>query len=423
MKLERKTRLHGWKAVLTLACLAIATSACGQTNVSFQYFYDDLGQLTKVVDSTGTIIEYVYDPVGNILQIKRSSVAPTTLAIFNFTPQSGGPTQTVTIQGQAFDPMPANDSVQFNGTTSQVLSASPTVLTVAVPVGAATGPISVTVGGQTATSTNQFTVIGSPVITGMSCKSALFNKAIPNLQVSGFNLNGATFAFAPALTPLAILISSVSINPSGTSASISLATENTAGTYTLVATNSVGSSSLVASTSNRFTVVNPFSVADSSGNGFPDVLKAGFCLDILDPNSIPPLDKGIFEADSQTLSLLNSSPPSLSTQLKEADSLTVSLINGVAPPRMPTAAEADGLTLSLLNGAAPPVPPKIFEADSLTVSISNTAPKATNGTSSSNAVYASLNQHPPNLHNGANSRKRSSAKPKQRKRAQSNEGE
>src|SRR5579872_7634627 len=120
------------KSVIWLAmqvmflCVAVAVAA--QTNMGFQYFYDDLGQLTKVVDSTGTAIEYVYDPVGNILQIKRSTVTPGTLAIFNFTPQSGGPTQTVTIQGQGFDPAPANDLVQFNGTTAQVLSASPTTL-------------------------------------------------------------------------------------------------------------------------------------------------------------------------------------------------------------------------------------------------------------------------------------------------------
>jgi YD repeat-containing protein len=39
-----------------------------------QYFYDDLGQLIKVIDSTGIAIEYVDDPVGNILEIKRSTL-------------------------------------------------------------------------------------------------------------------------------------------------------------------------------------------------------------------------------------------------------------------------------------------------------------------------------------------------------------
>src|SRR5437667_6722140 len=42
-----------------------------QAPITFQYFYDGLGQLTRVVDSTGVVIEYVYDPVGNILEVKR----------------------------------------------------------------------------------------------------------------------------------------------------------------------------------------------------------------------------------------------------------------------------------------------------------------------------------------------------------------
>ncbi len=305
---------------------ALALHLAAQSSVGFQYFYDDLGQLTKVIDSTGTVIEYVYDPVGNILQIKRSTVAPGTLAIFSFTPQSGGPTQTVTIQGQAFDSTSANDTVQFNGTTGTVLSASSTTLTVGVPAAATTGPISVTVAGRTATSTTNFTVIASPVVTDMSCKSALFNTVIPNLQVSGFNLNGATFVFAPVFSSPPIGVTATSAAPSGTSATLSLQTGAQAGTFALVATNAAGSSSTLASPTNRFTVVNPFSTADSSGNGFPDVLKAGFCLDPLDPTSIPPINHGNFETDSFTVSLLNgAAPPHVFPTTTEADSLTVSL--------------------------------------------------------------------------------------------------
>ena len=57
-----------------LLLLALVTRAHAQAPaptqvpITFQYFYDDLGQLTKVVDSTGTVIEYVYDEVGNILE-------------------------------------------------------------------------------------------------------------------------------------------------------------------------------------------------------------------------------------------------------------------------------------------------------------------------------------------------------------------
>lgn len=445
MKLDRTTWL--WKLIFASVCVSITISAWGQTNVSFQYFYDDLGQLTKVVDSTGTIIEYVYDPVGNILQIKRSSIAPTALVIFNFTPQSGGPTQTVTIQGQAFDPNSTNDIVQVNGTTAQVLFASPASLAVAVPVGATTGPISVTVAGQTATSTNQFTVIGSPVITAMSCKSALFHTTIPNVQVSGINLSGAEFVFAPAFSPPAIKITSTSVDPSGTSATLGLQTAAQPGTFALVATNSAGSSNVVPLPNNRFTVVDPRSNADTSGNGFPDVLKAVSCEDIFSPNSIPrvlpaPEADGLtvsllngsapphaspeaMEVESVTVSLLNGVPPTQTGQtLMEADSLTLALVNGTLPPSSNSSLhEADSPMVSLVNGTAPPVQPMIFEADSHTVSLLNSTPKTAKEQRNGKAFESSLKRGQRNLQSGSNFRKRSSAKPKSGRRTQSSEGE
>lgn len=264
-----------------------------QSNSIFQYFYDDLGQLTKVVDATGAAVEYVYDPVGNILQIRRSSLAPGALAIFNFTPQRGFAGQTITIQGQAFDPSPANNTVLFNGTTATVLSASPTSLAVTVPAAATTGPISVTAGGQTATSTKDFTVIVPPAITSLSCKSALFNKVIPNLQVTGINLSGATFSFASTFGSAPINVTATSIDSSGTSAVLSLQVGAQSGTFALVATNLAGNSSVIPTPGNRFSVVNPASTLDTSGNGFSDVLKATYCADPLDPASVPNIPDGL----------------------------------------------------------------------------------------------------------------------------------
>ena len=68
--------------------VAIAVSIHAQDIVTFQYFYDDIGQLAKVVDSEGNIVEYVYDEVGNIVEIKRS--VADTVAIFQFRPLEGG---------------------------------------------------------------------------------------------------------------------------------------------------------------------------------------------------------------------------------------------------------------------------------------------------------------------------------------------
>jgi trimeric autotransporter adhesin len=127
-----------------------------QQTTTFQYFYDETGQLTRVVDSTGVVIEYVYDAVGNMLEIRRSTASG--LAIFNVTPSRGPVTTKVTIQGQGFSTNPTDNIVRFNGTPAQVLSATTTTLVVTVPLGTTTGKITVQVGTNTTTSSQDFTV-------------------------------------------------------------------------------------------------------------------------------------------------------------------------------------------------------------------------------------------------------------------------
>ncbi len=241
-----------------IVCLAVlhGASLLAQTNPPIQYFYDDLGRLVKVVDPAGNVATYTYDAVGNLLSITRSAVASNTLAIFNFNPQQGPIGTTVTIQGQGFSSTPAANTVRFNGIPATVLSASATTLVAAVPVGATTGPISVTVGGTTVTSLGTFTVLQVPAILSISPKAALANTTVPNFQVSGANLTGSTFSFLSAGN--AITISSVSINPSGTLATMNLTINaGVSGNFVLVATSPSGSSSPFQSTSNTLTVSNP----------------------------------------------------------------------------------------------------------------------------------------------------------------------
>lgn len=64
--------------------------------------------------------------------------------INNFSPNTGFIGSTVTITGANFDANPANNKVYFGATKATVLTASFGVLTVTVPVGASTAPISVT---------------------------------------------------------------------------------------------------------------------------------------------------------------------------------------------------------------------------------------------------------------------------------------
>ena len=79
--------------------------------------------------------------------------------IINFTPTSGPIGTTVTINGTNFNPTPSNNTVLFNGIAAIVTASTTTSITVTVPSAATTGKISVTVGGNTATSVDDFTVL------------------------------------------------------------------------------------------------------------------------------------------------------------------------------------------------------------------------------------------------------------------------
>jgi YD repeat-containing protein len=134
------------------------------------YVYDANGRVVAVTASNGTSVQYTYNALGHASQIS-APIPAGQLAIFAFMPTHGQAGTQVTIQGQGFDSNAANDIVSFNGAVATVLAASATQLVVAVPGGATTGPISVSVGSQTATSATQFAVDDTgvpPTITQVS---------------------------------------------------------------------------------------------------------------------------------------------------------------------------------------------------------------------------------------------------------------
>jgi YD repeat-containing protein len=61
-------------AILALAnlCLIVPAMLQAQKATALKAFYDDLGQLTTVIDPSGNVATYTYDAVGNILQITKS---------------------------------------------------------------------------------------------------------------------------------------------------------------------------------------------------------------------------------------------------------------------------------------------------------------------------------------------------------------
>ena len=269
----------------TAIVLALATMLSGQSSVSFQYFYDDTGQLIKVIDSSGIEIDYVYDAVGNILQIKRGT-APNGLAILDFTPQQGPVGTTVTIQGQNFSTTTSQDVVTFNGAAATVTSATASTLVATVPASATTGPISVTVNGQTATSSNNFTVIPVPAILSVSPRFLVSSSSsinVPSFQVTGLNLLNSTFAFGPAGQQV-VTINSYSIDPSGTSATLNVnVAPNVLGTFVLIATNAAGPSSQVATSGNTLQVIDPN--GDADGDGLTNAVEIAIGTDPLNPDT------------------------------------------------------------------------------------------------------------------------------------------
>jgi YD repeat-containing protein len=333
-----------------LAAIAVLFLSIASGQVAFRYFYDGNGQLFRVLDSSGNLVEYDYDAAGNPTQVLRSVVAPGSLAILNLAPQRGGPNTTVTIYGQNFSAVAAGDTVMFNGVAATVISASATALVVQTPAGVATGPVSVTVNGNTVTSgTLNFTVPNLPTITSISPAVGYDGETV-TVNVQGANLTGAGFAFFGAG---GIGVSNVNVS-SGTQASFTATIGQVGGSFVLVATNDFGPGSSVATGANTFRVYLP------PGDNYTSVRLAVF-------NTYVPLgtEPGVPDgshAVQQTFSTFNTSIP-LGTEPgvpagSHAVQQTFSTFNANIPPGtepgVPTGSHAALQTFSTFNANIPP---------------------------------------------------------------------
>ncbi len=344
----RRSLKRGWRAVFLCAC---CTSILAQQPLSFQYFYDDLNQLARVVDSTGVAIEYVYDSVGNILQINRSTVSPGALTIFNVTPRTAATGATITIQGQGFSPNAALDRVTIGGAPVTVISATGTTLVVMIPNNGMSGLISVQVGITTATSSFSETVVISPIISSVKPHAIQTSTTSTNISVmvTGANLTNSSLSFP---STFGLVVTSASINPSGTSAVISvMAAPNLNGRFALVASTGTANSGLLITSANSFGAftdpngdadndglanglelllgTDPFN-PDSDGDGFSDGVEVASGSDPLDP-ACTPLNCRIHGGESESLSfsaLNNALPPS---SFHESDSVLFSVLNTGSP--------------------------------------------------------------------------------------------
>ncbi|MGH9798887.1 MAG: IPT/TIG domain-containing protein [Blastocatellia bacterium] len=139
-----------------LAVIVLLIPANAQQGGAAYYRYDANGRLTVVLSPTGEAATYNYDPAGNFTSITR--YAANQLSILDFTPGSGGIGTQVTIYGTGFSTTPSANTVKFNNVTASVTAATNIQLTVTVPTGATTGPISITNTNGSFSSSNQFFV-------------------------------------------------------------------------------------------------------------------------------------------------------------------------------------------------------------------------------------------------------------------------
>ena len=60
-------------SVVTCALLLCASVPTPTIADQAQYVFDDLGQLSQVIDGQGNVATYTYDAVGNLLSIPRNT--------------------------------------------------------------------------------------------------------------------------------------------------------------------------------------------------------------------------------------------------------------------------------------------------------------------------------------------------------------
>lgn len=100
-----------------------------------------------------------------LISCKKDTVVLPVPSITSIDPATGAFGTFVTITGTNFDAIATNNVITFNGTPATPAGIGPTSITAQVPVGATTGTISVSVRGQTATSSSTFTVNNNVVFT------------------------------------------------------------------------------------------------------------------------------------------------------------------------------------------------------------------------------------------------------------------
>ena len=192
------------------ATVTFTVVASGSSPLAYQWYFTNA--IPGATNASLVIPNLVATNAGNYFVIvtnafgsATSAVARLTVSlapsIASFSPGYGITNENIAVSGFLFTNVTA---VNFNGVSANYTVNSATNLTATVPVGATSGPVSVTTANGTAVSAASFTVLtgnGAPVITAFTPTNALANASFiiagaNFVAVSGVGFNGVNAAFA-----------------------------------------------------------------------------------------------------------------------------------------------------------------------------------------------------------------------------------
>jgi YD repeat-containing protein len=172
---------------------------------------------------------------------------PTPPAITSLSATSGMVGQALTITGTSFGATQGSSTVTFNGTAASVTGWGSTSVATTVPSGATTGPVVVTVGGQSSNG-SAFTVIPPPTVSSLNPSSGGIGQAV-TINGTGFGATQGTSTITfNGTTASATTWSGTSISvpvPTGATTGPVVVTVNThasnSQTFTVLPTPTIGS--------------------------------------------------------------------------------------------------------------------------------------------------------------------------------------
>lgn len=152
--MNKKLQSYVNSSSLFLLLLAFALPATAQAPITYQYVYDSAGRVTEAIDSSGNALVYVYDAAGNLTAIQH--LTGVQIAITGASTETGVAGEQVTFTGPNVGD--CTPTVMFNGVSATVVATTTNSVTVIIPAGATSGPVTITNCHGTATSTFTFTI-------------------------------------------------------------------------------------------------------------------------------------------------------------------------------------------------------------------------------------------------------------------------